>query len=309
MDGLNLKQLKDQQKRIKPGECHKYMRLVVDKHLLEDDDLGQQLRNGLENFQSLPFVERQLPNYSKVMFWERFQNINESEIKHSKDEDWKQENTIIRILKQDELLSLAQSKSLKTIRDQLSLLFPDCQYIIFYMQSINKALEDRVEQALFEIQFVQRLNVVQVPFSADLATFFEDLKRVSKAVGERLYKQQTEEAANNFRNYLLNDNRNCVRVDGTNGLKRLWLQHLNRLPMVTLNVANAIMEEYPCPRSLMEAFQNNEQETINKIANLKVRRGCIPEADNQQTNYRRVGKVVAKKLHTLYTATDPSTLI
>lgn len=52
--------------------------------------------------------------------------------------------------------------------------------------------------------------------------------------------------------FLENDNKNCVRVDGVAGLSRLWQQHLTRIPNVTLEVAEAIMSEYPCPKALFE---------------------------------------------------------
>lgn len=68
------------------------------------------------------------------------------------------------------------------------------------------------------------------------------------------------------------------------------------------------MQEYSCPKQLIDSFKNDSVETVDRIADLKVQRGCLPK-DMEQNNSRRIGKVMAKKLYTLYTATDPSTLI
>lgn len=307
MDKITLKNLKEEQQRIKPGECQKYIRLVIDDRLATFKDFGLQILNGLKKIENIKFVMRRLeqPN---IMFWERYQNVISTNIDYNKADDWKREDHIVQLLTQDELLQLFQSKSLDIVYTKLSQLYPGCQFLIFYLKSKNVRKNSEVEKTLLDLHFLYQLNVIQVPSYDGLQELLEELRRLTKAVAEKLYKKQLQDTVGSCRKYLLNDNKNCVRVEGSNGLSRLWQQHLNRLPLLTLNVANTIMEEYSCPKQLIDDFRNAGEETIDKISNLKVQRGCLPNG-MEQTNCRRIGKVMAKKLYTLYTATDPSTLI
>lgn len=52
--------------------------------------------------------------------------------------------------------------------------------------------------------------------------------------------------------YANNDNKDCVSVKGTTGLSNLWQHHLIKLPLVTLETAEAIINEYPMPRLLLD---------------------------------------------------------
>ena len=61
--------------------------------------------------------------------------------------------------------------------------------------------------------------------------------------------------------YIVNDNKDCVAVKGVNGLSNLWQHHLTKLPLVALETAEAIIGEYPMPRSLFEV----SKELTNKL--------------------------------------------
>lgn len=50
---------------------------------------------------------------------------------------------------------------------------------------------------------------------------------------------------------MTNDNKDCVAIRGTIGLGKLWQHHLIKLPMATLESAEAIIGEYPMPRLLL----------------------------------------------------------
>lgn len=60
-----------------------------------------------------------------------------------------------------------------------------------------------------------------------------------------------EIAKNKQKMFAANDNKDCVAVKGTAGLSNLWQHHLTKIPMVTLEIAEAIMVEYPMPRLLL----------------------------------------------------------
>lgn len=52
--------------------------------------------------------------------------------------------------------------------------------------------------------------------------------------------------------FATNDNKDCVAVKGTAGFSNLWQHHLIKLPMVTLEIAEAIIAVYPTPRLLLK---------------------------------------------------------
>lgn len=67
-----------------------------------------------------------------------------------------------------------------------------------------------------------------------------------------LFRQQQAELLNDQNFYVTNDNKDCVAVKGTTGLSSLWQHHLTKLPMVALETAEAIIAEYPMPRTLLD---------------------------------------------------------
>lgn len=301
MDKLAARELREQQKRIRPGECQKYVRLVLDEQLIQQRHFGSRLQKVLEQ-KGLNYCVRPL-DHPNVIFWER-QQFNSSGGRDGLD-DWKREDHIISVLTHDELLTLYDGKSLGELCQNLTKSYPNGYFVILLLHPPKSSLE--VAGALFELQIVHHLNVIQVPLTNDLMAMLEELKRLTKSVAEIPFKQQKEAAVSRFRKYLLNDNRQCVRVEGTNGFKRLWIQQLTRFPKVSFAVANTIVEEYSCPKKLIDAFQTSPTETIQKISNLPVNRGS--DAEGQQVNSRRIGNAIAQKLHTFFTATDPNTLI
>lgn len=52
--------------------------------------------------------------------------------------------------------------------------------------------------------------------------------------------------------YVANDNKDCVQVKGEIGLGSLWQRHLIKLPLVTLETAEAIIKKYPMPSQLIK---------------------------------------------------------
>ncbi|TMW44599.1 hypothetical protein DOY81_010317 [Sarcophaga bullata] len=69
-DKLWKKTIRDQQKRIKPGECQKYVRLVLDSHVMSTP-YGRDLISELNNMAGdLKYEIRTLP-IKEAMIWER----------------------------------------------------------------------------------------------------------------------------------------------------------------------------------------------------------------------------------------------
>eukprot|EP01028_Stygiella_incarcerata_P007780 TRINITY_DN324_c2_g2_i1.p1 TRINITY_DN324_c2_g2~~TRINITY_DN324_c2_g2_i1.p1 ORF type:complete len:609 (+),score=185.53 TRINITY_DN324_c2_g2_i1:87-1829(+) len=82
---------------------------------------------------------------------------------------------------------------------------------------------------------------------------------------------------------------------GNGGLQDVWLHHIASFPQVSVNIASAIVAEYPSFRSLMSCYEDStrtEEEKDMLLANVVVSRG------------RRVGPKASKRIHQFYRTYD-----
>lgn len=305
VDKLHKQALREQQKRIKPGECMKYVRMVIDAGFL-GIPVGQEALQQL-NATGLKYEIRSLP-VSHCILWER--NVGQQTIALGSsptglDEAWKSENQVVQWLSESSFQRAVKDQSLVCLGPRLQASFPDCQYTIALPTlRHSKHGSSASQDALIEMQLLQELHVEQLnqPESQNLVAL---LQRYTKAIAEAPYKKQRNETLGGFKKYLANDKKQCVRVDQGNGYGRLWQQHLNRLPMVTLEVAESIIAQYPCPKKLIDHFSSDPL-AVQSLADLKIKRCNGPQPLHTE---RRIGNVLSNKLYTLYTAKDPNTLI
>ncbi|XP_061394570.1 uncharacterized protein LOC133330110 [Musca vetustissima] len=302
---IRKKNIRDQLKRIKPGECQKYVRLVIDSRIMSAP-YGRELIIELNNAVAsgdLKYEIRNLPLKESII-WER--SVGQLTLAFGDaplSEEWQREKQVLKLLCHEELQLLIRNKNLEHLSDDLTTKYPNMQYIVAYLSNDGGGKHGNAEtNALLELQVMHQLHVLEIPNYAK--GLVSELKRLNKAIAEAPYKQQKSETMETFKKFLANDKKQCVRVEGTNGFGRLWQQHLNRLPLVTLEVAETIIERYPCPKLLIADLKNNP-DAVKEIGDLKIKRSG-PKV--LQTD-RRIGNVLAYKLYMLYTATDPNTLI
>ncbi|XP_055848643.1 crossover junction endonuclease EME1 [Episyrphus balteatus] len=301
-DKLKAKLIREQQKRIKPGECLKYIRAVIGEDVLQPE-VGLSLLSQLTDLQISHVLRKQKCN--RTIFWERnvgqqiFNSMEDNDL-YNLNEKYELEPQFLRIFSGKEFHELIEDKSIHERITNVKTTFPDMKLslvVVGVLPKCRNTLER--ETAFVELQILYECSVLFVNNSQGLA---ELLGRFTKAVAEIPYRKQKSSVAASSSQYLLNDNKDCVRVEGTNGLSRLWQQHLNRLPLVTLDVAQSIQNKYPCPKKLLEEFDNPDGQT--SLANLKISRGAVPLASE-----RRIGDVLSKKLYALYNSLDPNEIL
>ncbi|KAM7345699.1 methyl methanesulfonate sensitivity 4 [Cochliomyia hominivorax] len=301
-DKLWKKTVRDQQKRIKPGECLKYIRIVLDSHILSAP-YGREFIAELNNATGeLKYEIRTLPIKESII-WER--SVGQLSLKLNEanglSEEWQKEEQVIKILTHTDLLQIIKSSSLATIAEYFQKHYENKQHIVLFLRT-NEKHSSAVSSALIELQILHELKILEV--EPGIKELVNQLKRLTKSIAEVPYKKQKSEIFGTFKKFLANDKKQCVRVEGGNGFGRLWQQHLNRLPNVTLEVAETIIDKYPCPKKLLEDLKSNP-DAVKEIADLKIKRSG-PVA--LQTD-RRIGNVLSYKLYMLYTSKDPTTLI
>ncbi|XP_034479147.1 probable crossover junction endonuclease EME2 [Drosophila innubila] len=310
-DKLLKQAIKEQQKRIRPGECQKYVRMVLDAGLLRIP-LGQELISQLNNT-DMKYEIRSLPA-SNCIIWER--NVGQQTFvpvtaagSTGLEDAWQMERQVLRLFTESDFQRALKDQNLACIGPRLHDAFPlpNCQFTVVvprlrHGKHSNSSSSEA--NALIELQLLQQLHVEQLaqPQGQELLAL---LQRYTKAIAETPYKQQRQAILGSFKKYLANDNKQCVRVDQGHGFGRLWQQHLNRLPQVTLEVAESIISQYPCPKRLLEHF-SSDSNAVQTLADIKIRRGNGPQPLQSE---RRIGNVLSSKLYTLYNTRDPNTLI
>lgn len=301
-DKLLKQAIREQQKRIRPGECQKYVRLVLDVGLLRIP-LGQELITQLNNT-DIKYEIRSLAAKNCII-WER--NVGQQTLVTTGsttglDDAWRMEQQVLQLLSESDFQRAIKHETLACIGPKLHDAFPapNLQFTVIVPRLRNGSNE---ANALIELQLLQQLHIEQLaePMGKELLGL---LQRYTKAIAETPYKQQRHAILGSFKKYLANDNKQCVRVEQGVGYGRLWQQHLNRLPLVTLEVAESIISQYPCPKRMLDHFANDPQ-AVQTLADAKIKRS---NAQVLQTE-RRVGNVLSRKLYTLYNARDPNTLI
>ncbi|KAH8397291.1 hypothetical protein KR215_011889 [Drosophila sulfurigaster] len=296
VDKLQKQAIREQQKRIRPGECLKYVRLVLDTGL-QQHSLGQELIV-LLNSTDLKYEIRSLPARNCIL-WER--NVGQQTFAAGSaalDDAWQMEPQVLKIFSKREF----QEQQLGCLGAQLHEAFTisNCKFTV-----IVPRLRGNKANALIELQLLQQLQVEQLP-PPHAQELLGLLQRYTKAIAETPYKRQRQAILGSFKKYLANDNKQCVRVEQGHGFGRLWQQHLNRLPLVTLEVAESIIAQYPCPKRLLANFHNDPKDAIQLLADIKIKRSNGPQPLQSE---RRIGNVLSTKLHTLYNTRDPNTLI
>lgn len=95
-----------------------------------------------------------------------------------------------------------------------------------------------------------------------------------------------------------------MQVKGEAGLSSLWQHHLMKLPGVTLETAEAIMQSYPMPSNLIDALDSGDVNGPLLLSNIPIRR-----AGGSLSAARKIGAETSKKVCALYTITNPDYVI
>ncbi|XP_068832082.1 crossover junction endonuclease EME1 [Capricornis sumatraensis] len=155
-----------------------------------------------------------------------------------------------------------------------------------------------MEEALVDLQLhteAQAQIVQSWKELADLACAF------TKAVAEAPFKKLRDQTSFSF--CLESDWAGGAKVDHSGrGLALVWRRQIQQLNRVSLEMASAIVDAYPSPQILIQAYKRcfSEQERQNLLADLKVRRG-----EGVTATSRRVGPELSRRIYLQMTALQP----
>ncbi|XP_045382156.1 crossover junction endonuclease EME1 isoform X2 [Lemur catta] len=155
-----------------------------------------------------------------------------------------------------------------------------------------------VEEALVDLQLhteAQARIVQSWKDLADLACSF------TKAVAEAPFKKLRDQTSFSF--CVESDWAGGVKVDRAGrGLALVWRRQIQQLNRVSLEMASAVVDVYPSPQLLVQAYQRcfSEQERQNLLANIQVRRG-----EGVTSTSRRIGPELSRRIYLQMTTLQP----
>ncbi|XP_048221581.1 crossover junction endonuclease EME1 [Perognathus longimembris pacificus] len=155
-----------------------------------------------------------------------------------------------------------------------------------------------MEEALVDLQLhteAQARIVQSWKELSDLACAF------TKAVAEAPVKKLRDQTSFSF--CLESDWAGGVKVDRAGrGLTLVWRRQIQQLNRVSLEMASAIVDAYPSPRLLVQAYQQccSDQERQNLLAGIQVRRGV-----GVTSTSRRVGPELSRRIYLQMTTLQP----
>ncbi|KFZ49641.1 Crossover junction endonuclease EME1, partial [Podiceps cristatus] len=155
-----------------------------------------------------------------------------------------------------------------------------------------------VEEALVDLQLS---NQVQVSFFETWEELGEFATMFTKAVAEAPFKREREKTGFSF--YLEKGWCGGVKVDRSGkGLLEVWKRQIQQFNRVSLEMAEAIVSAYPSPQLLNQAYSrcSSEQERENMLANIPVHRG-----DGVTATSRRIGPELSRRIYLQMTSHDP----
>ncbi|KAJ8710978.1 hypothetical protein PYW07_008220 [Mythimna separata] len=164
----------------------------------------------------------------------------------------------------------------------------------------NQVTEIDLELALTDLMVTADVDTVIVNTASELAL---TIVQFTKAIAEAPIKEAKRACDEKAAFYMRGDNKNCIAVDKDGvGVGRLWQQMLAVLPHSSLEISRAICAQYKSPLELFESLQ--AADSIAKLADIGVSRAGVSTART-----RRVGPEFARKLYTLFMASDGNQLI
>lgn len=159
-----------------------------------------------------------------------------------------------------------------------------------------------MEEALVDLQLHTEAQAQMVQSWKELADF---TCAFTKAVAEAPFKKLRDQTSFSF--CLEKDWAGGMKVDPAGrGLAAIWRRQIQQLNRVSLEMASAIVDAYPSPRLLVQAYQRcfSEQERQNLLADIQVRRG-----EGVTSTSRRVGPELSRRIYLHMTTLQPDLIL
>ncbi|XP_053939623.1 crossover junction endonuclease EME1 [Cuculus canorus] len=327
-------------KALRPGECQKYITVVLDSVLLQVEGGGHVL-SALQAANYSCVVEDQAVPCS--ITWRR-----KSVSAQAEGEEWTEEPNVLVLLRLEEFLSMIRKYKQETLG------YTDGQgetlqsYVAHTMEKMpgkilalavagvenyfrsqsKKTLRQAAASGkqgeehgkrgkrkskdsgleITKMDMEEALVDLQLDRQMQVSSFdtWQELgefaRMFSKAVAEAPYKREQENTGFSF--YLEKSWCGGVKVDRSGkGLLQVWKRQIQQFNRVSPAMAEAIVSAYPSPLLLLQAYDkcSSEKERVNMLANILVHRG-----DGVTATARRIGPELSRRIYLQMTSHDPN---
>ncbi|XP_065283824.1 crossover junction endonuclease EME1 isoform X1 [Dermacentor albipictus] len=321
----------------KPGHCMKYVSVVLDSRLLDDEASLQLLRETLE--QAEIRAEIQTLPVERAVCWRRTAlSLNEDDCLLSREQ--MEERDVMVVLPWDQFLHLvASQRQDSSARTQTSLsehmmsigeVYPNRQltYVVYGLEKYFNAHVITQQKSRANAEYRALVLGSQQAVRRRKPGVYDGVPLSRKDIQETLVPLQldsgvtvaTKESTEELAEYLAKFTRALAErphreakqsrplqhlapgsLSKHDSLRRTWQAQLEQFASVSRDVAEAIVCRYPGPKLLLQAFQacKNRAEGETLLADIQVRRGA-----GALQSTRRVGPVVSGRIYRFFLATD-----
>ncbi|XP_065708554.1 crossover junction endonuclease EME1 [Patagioenas fasciata] len=326
-------------KAQRPGECQKYITVVLDPALLQVEG-GGQILSALQAANYSCVVESQAVPCS--VSWRRKTLSSQME----DGDEWTEEPNVLVLLHLEEFLSMVHNYKQggqgctegqkDTLQSYVAGVMEKMPGKILALQVVGvenyfrvqskkrprqaaaggnqeeeqgKRRKKKVKDSGLEITRLDveealvdlQLSKIQVNIFESCEELGEFATMLTKAVAEAPFRREREKTDFSF--YL--DKRWCggVRVDRSGkGLFEVWKRQIQQFNRVSLEMADAVVSAYPSPQLLVQAYSrcSSEHERENMLANIPVHRG-----EGVTATSRRIGPELSRRIYLQMTSDDP----
>lgn len=155
-----------------------------------------------------------------------------------------------------------------------------------------------IEEIMLHMQLHFRL---QAYFHENTDDFMKFLLNFTKAIAEKPFKQSKLNQKDGRLCELMKSSKGMKLNAEVDGCSKIWLQQLQQFKNVSIDVANAIVDVYPAPLHLIQAYQSceNGDQKEHLLEDINIRRGAGITSTN-----RKIGSVLSKKISLFFNSTD-----
>lgn len=316
----------------KPGHCMKYVTVVLDSRLLDDEASLQLICDTL--VQADIRAEVQTLPVERAVFWKRTAlSLTQDDCLLSREQV--EERDVLVVLPWDQFLHLvASQRQDPSKRTQASLseymisvggVYPEklLTYVVYGLEKYFKQAKSRANAeyralVLGSQQVVRRrkpgvydgvpltrrdIQETLVPLQLDSGVTFatkesprelaEYLAKFTRALAERPHREAKQSRP---LQHLA-----AGSFSKYDSLRRTWQAQLEQFASVSRDVAEAIVSQYPAPRLLLQAYRACSDRALGEtlLADIQVRRGA-----GALQSTRRVGPVISGRIYRFFVATD-----
>lgn len=288
----------EQERITKPGECNKYITVVVSNEIVTGLS-GSKIVGKLVEMEMKSKISHSATPYT--ITWQRTVTnklITDSGEIIEFESVQKDEPHLLMVLEAEKFVKGAKDNELLSIVQGAQEVLPfypvSTTLVIYGLKEFCRKRRNVIgiketEIKLTQLQILANCSHRLHETPDDIAL---TVSQMSRAIAEEPFKAKKNQKLDQEQLYLTSDVKVSVNDDDASSFARLWQTQLTCLPKVTYEVAQSIAKEYPLPRLLIKAYSKSEN-PVKMLADIPIiRTGPLAKT-------RRIGPELSRKIYTL----------